>query len=90
MSRPLTRPLRRVGARLRTRRGLRATVVAAAATVATALLTAGSQAPGVRRCRRFPDGRRRERSRRIRGSGHPAPPSSPRRATTPTTSNCRL
>lgn len=46
MSRPLTRPLRRVGARLRTRRGLRATVVAAAATVATALLTAGSQAPG--------------------------------------------
>ncbi|MGW1759318.1 hypothetical protein [Streptomyces mirabilis] len=46
MSRPLTRPLRRVGARLRTWRGLRATVVAAAATVATALLTAGSQAPG--------------------------------------------
>ncbi|MDO0935892.1 hypothetical protein QQY66_30955 [Streptomyces sp. DG2A-72] len=46
MSRPLTRPFRRVGARLRTRRGLRGTAVATFATVAAALLTAGSQAPG--------------------------------------------
>lgn len=42
MPRPLTRPLRRMSARLRTHRGLRG---AAVATVAAALLTAGSQAP---------------------------------------------
>ncbi|MER5912483.1 lytic transglycosylase domain-containing protein [Streptomyces sp. NPDC001982] len=46
MPRPLTRPLRRVSAGLRTRRGLRGTAVGTIATVAAALLTAGSQAPG--------------------------------------------
>ncbi|MEU3978768.1 lytic murein transglycosylase [Streptomyces sp. NPDC026672] len=45
MPRPLTGPLRRAGARLRTRRGLRAAAVGTIATVAAALLTAGSQAP---------------------------------------------
>ncbi|MEU1298470.1 lytic transglycosylase domain-containing protein [Streptomyces shenzhenensis] len=45
MSRPLARSLRGVGARLRTRRGLRGASVATCATVAAALLTAGSQAP---------------------------------------------
>ncbi|MEW2076028.1 hypothetical protein AB0941_20700 [Streptomyces sp. NPDC013433] len=47
MPRPFSRPLRRAGARLLTRRGLRGAGVATAATVATALLTAGSQAPGL-------------------------------------------
>ncbi|MFE7978513.1 lytic murein transglycosylase [Streptomyces shenzhenensis] len=45
MSRPLASSLRGVGARLRTRRGLRGASVATCATVAAALLTAGSQAP---------------------------------------------
>ncbi|WP_371235683.1 hypothetical protein [Streptomyces pimonensis] len=48
MPRPFNRPFRRAGARLFTRRGLRGAGVATAATVATALLTAGSQAPGPR------------------------------------------
>ncbi|MFF2845176.1 lytic transglycosylase domain-containing protein [Streptomyces sp. NPDC058001] len=52
MSRPLTRTLRRVGTRLRTRRGLRG---AAVATVATALLTAGSQATGPVAATRAPE-----------------------------------
>lgn len=47
MPRPFSRSLRRAGARLLTRRGLRGAGVATAATVATALLTAGSQAPGL-------------------------------------------
>lgn len=47
MPRPFSRSPRRAGARLLTRRGLRGAGVATAATVATALLTAGSQAPGL-------------------------------------------
>ncbi|MFE4666209.1 lytic transglycosylase domain-containing protein [Streptomyces sp. NPDC056716] len=46
MPRPLSGPLRRVSARLRTRRGLRAACAATVATATAALLTAGSQAPG--------------------------------------------
>ncbi|MEU6655940.1 hypothetical protein ABZ904_42930 [Streptomyces sp. NPDC046900] len=46
MSRPPTRPFRTVGARLRSRRGLRGTAAVAVATATTVLLT-GSQAPGL-------------------------------------------
>ncbi|MCX4971850.1 lytic transglycosylase domain-containing protein [Streptomyces sp. NBC_00620] len=56
MPRPLTRPFRRVSAGLRTRRGLRGAAVATFATVAAALLTAGSQAPGTVGAARAPEG----------------------------------
>lgn len=55
MSRPLTRPFRTVGARLRSRRGLRGTAAVAVATVTTVLLT-GSQAPGFVDASRHDDG----------------------------------